>query len=29
VAQAEAAQQAQDQVTGQPGGDGEPPVGHA
>lgn len=29
MAQAEAAQQAQDQVTGQPGGDGEPPVGHA
>jgi preprotein translocase subunit SecB len=29
MAQAEAARQAQDQVTGQPGGDGEPPVGHA
>ena len=29
MAQAESAQQAQDQVTGQPGGDGEPPVGHA
>ncbi len=29
MAQAEAAQQAQDQVAGQPGGDGEPPVGHA
>ncbi len=29
MAQAEAAQQAQDQITGQPGGDGEPPVGHA
>lgn len=29
MSQAEAAQQAQDQVTGQPGGDGEPPVGHA
>jgi preprotein translocase subunit SecB len=29
MAQAEAAQQGQDQLTGQPGGDGEPPVGHA
>ena len=29
MAQAEAAQQAQDQLAGQPGGDGEPPVGHA
>ena len=29
IAQAEAAQQVQDQISGQPGGDGEPPVGHA
>jgi preprotein translocase subunit SecB len=29
VAQMEAQQQGQEQVAGQPGGDGEPPVGHA
>ena len=29
MAQLDAQQQAQEQVTGQPGGDGEPPVGHA
>ena len=29
MAQLEAQQQAQEHVTGQPGGDGEPPVGHA
>ena len=29
MAQLEAQQQAQEQVAGQPGGDGEPPVGHA